>query len=140
MNLRCTGARTCHDRLVTNPEEVGASVGEDPLNRRLLIRNPAHPEADNAISEITRGQPLSVCNEHPLRTLGPSHTPDGIFVYFPQEKVLCGGWILKERLGNLDYADVDGPTVRPRGTLTTVVRRRSGPDSSVIASPPPERS
>jgi metallo-beta-lactamase class B len=38
--------------------------------------------------------------------LGPSHTPDGIFVYFPKEKVLYGGCILKEQLGNLDFADL----------------------------------
>lgn len=38
--------------------------------------------------------------------LGPSHTPDGIFVWFPEEKVLYGNCILKERLGNLDFADV----------------------------------
>ncbi|HEY0282626.1 MAG TPA: subclass B2 metallo-beta-lactamase [Rhizomicrobium sp.] len=38
--------------------------------------------------------------------LGPSHTPDGIFVWFPEEKVLYGGCILKEQLGNLDYADL----------------------------------
>ena len=38
--------------------------------------------------------------------LGQSHTPDGIFVYFPEEKVLYGGCILKEQLGNLDYANL----------------------------------
>jgi len=38
--------------------------------------------------------------------LGPSHTPDGIFVFFPQEKVLYGNCILKEQLGNLDFADL----------------------------------
>ena len=38
--------------------------------------------------------------------LGPSHTPDGIFVYFPQEKILYGGCILKEQLGSLAYADL----------------------------------
>jgi len=37
--------------------------------------------------------------------LGPSHTPDGIFVYFPEEKVLYGGCILKEQLGNLTFAN-----------------------------------
>jgi metallo-beta-lactamase class B len=36
--------------------------------------------------------------------LGPSHTPDGIFVFFPKEKVLYGNCILKEQLGNLDFA------------------------------------
>ena len=38
--------------------------------------------------------------------LGPSHTPDGIFVYFPEEKALYGNCILKEQLGNLDFADL----------------------------------
>ena len=39
--------------------------------------------------------------------LGPSHTQDGMFVWFPEEKVLYGGCILKEQLGNLDFADVE---------------------------------
>jgi metallo-beta-lactamase class B len=38
--------------------------------------------------------------------LGPSHTRDGIFVFFPEEKVLYGNCILKEKLGNLKYADL----------------------------------
>lgn len=38
--------------------------------------------------------------------LGPSHTPDGIFVYFPEEKVLYGGCILKEKIGDLTFANV----------------------------------
>jgi metallo-beta-lactamase class B len=38
--------------------------------------------------------------------LGPSHTADGIFVFFPQERVLYGNCILKEQLGNLDFADL----------------------------------
>ncbi len=38
--------------------------------------------------------------------LGPSHTTDGIFVYFPKEAVLYGNCILKEKLGNLSFADV----------------------------------
>ena len=37
---------------------------------------------------------------------GPAHTPDGVFVYFPAERVLYGNCILKEHLGNLDSADV----------------------------------
>lgn len=37
---------------------------------------------------------------------GPAHTPDGVFVYFPEERVLYGNCILKEQLGNLDSADV----------------------------------
>ena len=38
---------------------------------------------------------------------GPSHTKDGIFVYFPKERVLYGGCIVKEQVGNLAFADVD---------------------------------
>lgn len=38
--------------------------------------------------------------------LGPSHTPDDIFVYFPREKVLYAGGILKEHLGNMAFANV----------------------------------
>jgi metallo-beta-lactamase class B len=38
--------------------------------------------------------------------LGPSHTSDGIFVFFPKEKVLYGNCILKEQLGNLDFANL----------------------------------
>jgi metallo-beta-lactamase class B len=39
--------------------------------------------------------------------LGPSHTPDGIFVYFPNEKVLYAGCIIKEDLGNLSFANME---------------------------------
>ncbi len=38
--------------------------------------------------------------------LGPAHTPDGVFVYFPEEKVLYGQCILKEQLGSLESANV----------------------------------
>jgi metallo-beta-lactamase class B len=38
--------------------------------------------------------------------LGPSHTDDGIFVYFPEDRVLYAGCIIKEQLGNLDDANV----------------------------------
>jgi len=38
--------------------------------------------------------------------LGPSHKADDIFIYFPNEKVLYGGCILKEQLGNIEGADL----------------------------------
>jgi len=38
--------------------------------------------------------------------LGPSHNADDIFVYFPKEKILYAGSILKEQLGNLASADL----------------------------------
>jgi metallo-beta-lactamase class B len=39
--------------------------------------------------------------------LGPAHTSDGIFVYFPKERVLYGNCILKPELGNMKYADLE---------------------------------
>jgi metallo-beta-lactamase class B len=39
--------------------------------------------------------------------LGPSHTQDGIFIYFPKEKILYGNCILKETLGNLEFANLE---------------------------------
>ncbi|MGB9475693.1 MAG: subclass B2 metallo-beta-lactamase [Candidatus Udaeobacter sp.] len=39
--------------------------------------------------------------------LGPSHNVDDIFVYFPKEKVLYAGSILKEHLGNLAFANLE---------------------------------
>ena len=39
--------------------------------------------------------------------LGPSHTSDGLFVYFPAQQVLYGSCILKEHLGNLSFADIE---------------------------------
>jgi metallo-beta-lactamase class B len=38
--------------------------------------------------------------------LGAAHTADGIFVFFPEEKILYGNCILKETLGNLEFADL----------------------------------
>ena len=38
--------------------------------------------------------------------LSPSHNADDIFVYFPKEKVLYVGSILKEQLGNLTFANL----------------------------------
>ncbi|MHC8346686.1 SFH-related subclass B2 metallo-beta-lactamase [Pseudomonas sp. RT6P73] len=37
--------------------------------------------------------------------LGKAHTEDGIFVYFPAERVLYGNCILKENLGNMRFAN-----------------------------------
>jgi metallo-beta-lactamase class B len=38
--------------------------------------------------------------------LGPSHKPDDIFVWFPNERILYGGCALKPQLGNMDGADL----------------------------------
>lgn len=42
-----------------------------------------------------------------LLYLGPSHTEDQIVVYFPEDKVLGGDCAIKEKLGNLDDANIE---------------------------------
>ncbi len=42
-----------------------------------------------------------------LLYLGPSHTEDQIVAYFPEERVLAGDCALKEKLGNLDDANLE---------------------------------
>lgn len=42
-----------------------------------------------------------------VRYFGPSHTEDGTVVYFPDEQVLFGDCIVKEKLGWLGDANVD---------------------------------
>jgi metallo-beta-lactamase class B len=39
--------------------------------------------------------------------LGPSQNVDDIFVYFPKQKVLYAGSILKEHLGSLAFANLE---------------------------------
>lgn len=51
--------------------------------------------------------------------IGPSHTVDDIFVYFPTEEVLYAGNILKEQVGNLAQADLPS-YVRTLHTLKTL--------------------
>lgn len=61
------------------------------------------------LARPTRVLPDGFCvQDGAVRTLylGPSHTDDGLFVYFPQQRVLYGGCILKEQLGNLDSANL----------------------------------
>lgn len=41
-----------------------------------------------------------------LLFLGPSHTEDQIVVYFPKDKVLGGDCAVKEKIGNLDDANI----------------------------------
>jgi metallo-beta-lactamase class B len=46
--------------------------------------------------------------EHPGAIPWPSHTAADVFVYFPKEKVLDAGSILKQELGNVANADIRG--------------------------------
>ncbi len=101
-------------------EKIGATIISTKLTLELLRKHwdevveytrrsiPDYPKLPlvlpgksyNGNFELQRGNLQAIY-------LGPSHTPDGIFVYFPKEKILYGNCILKERLGNLDFADLN---------------------------------
>lgn len=65
--------------------------------------------------------------------LGRAHAPDDIFVYFPDAKILYGGCILKEQLGNLALANlVEYPRTlhklkEPQLGYTTVIAGHCSP-------------
>lgn len=100
-------------------KSIGARIVSTRLTYKLLqtdwtkvcsfVRHyyPDYPQVELALPTVAYPGNFSLQNGH-LRALylGPSHTADGIFVYFPDEKVLYAGNILKEHLGNLAFADL----------------------------------
>jgi metallo-beta-lactamase class B len=99
---------------------IGARIVATELTRDLLKRDwtrmvagaqsplPDYPEGPVALPDVTYPGDFELQGGR-IRGiyLGPSHAPDDIFVYFPEEKVLYAGCILKEQLGNLALADLD---------------------------------
>ena len=59
---------------------------------------------------------------------GPAHTVDGVIVYFPEQKVLYGGCMLKPFLGNLDQADLNA---YPQTLIS--LKKRSLEISTIVA-------
>ncbi len=111
-----------------HPDRAGGSayfrsIGAKVVSRRQTVEL-LKQRWDQAVREVRAGQasypalaaaPPDTVHEGDyelqggrVRALytGPAHTPDGIFVYFPEERVLYGNCILKEQLGNLDSADL----------------------------------
>lgn len=98
---------------------IGARIVSTNLTRDLMRRDwdrmvanartryPEFPSPPLTVPGVTyRGDFKSQGGRVRGIYLGPSHAPDDIFVYFPEEKVLYGGCILKEQLGNLALADL----------------------------------
>ncbi len=98
---------------------IGARVVSTGLTRELMERDwdtliadakaryPEYPSPPLSLPDVTyRGDFQLQGGRVRGLYLGPSHAPDDIFVYFPQEKVLYGGCVLKEQLGNLALADL----------------------------------
>jgi metallo-beta-lactamase class B len=99
---------------------IGASVISIVLTRELLQREwtqmvkstkeafPDYPNVMLALPDQTYPGDFELQDGRVRGIyLGRSHTPDDIFVYFPEEKILYGGCILKEKLGNFQLADLD---------------------------------
>jgi metallo-beta-lactamase class B len=100
-------------------KQIGAKILAMQVTTDLLARTWAASAADFRRNHPTYPQvPLVLPTEsHRERFelqngsiqafyLGPSHTAGDIFVYFPHERVLDAGSILKEQLGNMAKADV----------------------------------
>jgi metallo-beta-lactamase class B len=100
-------------------KSIGAKIISTKLTSDLLVRHwdemvryvqkgaPSYPTLELVLPDKTFGGAFELQGGRVKAIyLGPSHTPDGIFVFFPQEKVLYGNCILKEKLGNLDFADL----------------------------------
>ena len=100
-------------------KDIGADIVATELTSTLLAREwdkvgdftrryfPNYPQVPLVLPTVTYSSNFEL-QEGRIRVLylGPSHTPDDIFIYFPGEKVLYAGSILKEHLGNLAFADI----------------------------------
>jgi metallo-beta-lactamase class B len=100
-------------------KSIGATIVSLTLTADLLrehwtdmvanarMRIPEYPDMPLTLPDTTYPGNFELQNGHVKGIyLGRSHSPDDIFVYFPEEKVLYGGCILKEQLGNLALADL----------------------------------
>jgi metallo-beta-lactamase class B len=109
------------DRAGGNPywRKVGATIVATRQTRDLMVSDwagivewtrkaiPSYPEVPLVLPDDVRDGDFELeSGAIQAMYIGPSHTPDGIFVWFPLERVLFGGCILKEQLGNLTFANV----------------------------------
>ena len=101
-------------------KDTGVDIVATELTSTLLAREwdrvgnftrtyfPDYPHVLLVLPTVTHQGNFDLQNGHiQALYLGPSHTPDDIFIYFHKEKVLYAGSILKEHLGNLAFADLD---------------------------------
>ncbi|MFO1477242.1 MAG: subclass B2 metallo-beta-lactamase [Verrucomicrobiota bacterium] len=80
----------------------------DHVVRLTRQSNPGYPELPAVLpDEVFPGDFALQGGRVKALYFGPSHTPDGIFVFFPEEKILYGGCILKEQLGSLAFANLE---------------------------------
>ena len=110
------------DRTGGNPyfKKIGAKIIASKLTEELMQKNwnkvvkgvqkdyPDYPSIPYTPPDITFSDKYELENGNiKILYFGPSHTEDGSVVYFPDEKILFGDCILKEKLGWLGDANVD---------------------------------
>jgi metallo-beta-lactamase class B len=101
-------------------KSLGAQIVATELTAHLLERNwdeivdfvrktyPDYPRLPVVLPTVTHRDSFTVQGGAvQVLYLGRSHAADDVFVWFPHEKVLYAGSILKERLGNLAFADLE---------------------------------
>ena len=109
------------DRVGGNPyfKKIGAKIIASNLTTSLMKANwesrlketqkdyPGYPSIPYTTPDITFDNKYELENgKIQVLYFGPSHTKDNVVVYFPEEKVLFGDCVLKEKLGWLGDADV----------------------------------
>jgi len=109
------------DRVGGNPhfKKIGAKIIATKMTADLMGKNwdtrlkqtqkdyPGYPYIPFTAPDITFDDKYELENgKIQILYLGPAHTEDGVVVYFPQEKVLFGDCILKEKLGWLGDANL----------------------------------
>lgn len=101
-------------------KRIGANIVSTELTKQTLQKDwakaedftrkyfPTYPSLPLVLPTKTYGADFTLENGD-IRGfyLGPSHNADDIFVYFPKQKVLYAGSILKEHLGNLMFANLE---------------------------------
>lgn len=100
-------------------KQAGAQIISTRLTYRVMKQDwvkvgnfvrsyfPDYPHVSLVLPTVVHQGNFELQNGH-IRAmyLGPSHTADDIFVYFPTEKVLYAGSILKKHIGNLAFANL----------------------------------
>lgn len=98
IGARVVSTRMTYDLLLAEWEDMIAQARNSPAGYPqlpLVLPDRTHPGS----YELQDGRIRALY-------LGPAHTPDGVFVYFPEERILFGNCILKSFLGNLASADL----------------------------------
>jgi metallo-beta-lactamase class B len=109
------------DRTGGNPyfKKIGAKIIASKLTSDLMKKNwdsrlnsakqdyPGFPSIPLVLPDITFDKKYEL-EDGKIQALyfGPSHTPDDVVVYFPEEQVLFGDCVLKEKLGYLGDANL----------------------------------